>query len=108
MLENREKDVNKVLSVLDSPSTTPTTSPPRDAFIMSQPLSSSSFDSYSYKTDSATVDVPTTPPPNRNAKRPRPSLRKKLDELYQNGQTPEALKQSPDKMKMSDTIESWP
>jgi hypothetical protein len=34
--------------------------------------------------------------------------RKKLNKMLQNGQTLEALEQALDKIKMSDTIESWP
>ena len=34
--------------------------------------------------------------------------RKKLDKMFQNGQTPEALEQALDKIKISDTIECWP
>src|SRR3954453_13058622 len=34
--------------------------------------------------------------------------RKKLDKIFQNGQTPEALKEALDKIKISDTVKCWP
>src|SRR5437868_14542055 len=34
--------------------------------------------------------------------------RKKLDKMVQNWQTPEAMRQALDKIKISDTVECWP